>query len=283
MATGVLKSQALLICSKSELNYAAILLAKLLHKPVYYILHGYASYEARLNGKKIRRLERYDAFIVRHADRIICVSPYAMAFMKEQFPAQKERFDYIYNAVSVPKLYHEEERQENAILSVGANMRRKACLPLAMAVERLRRQGRDYQLILIGSKTDEYEKIRRFSCVDWREPMPHEELLRLMARCPVYVQNSTFDTFALAPVEALYEGASVILSDYVGCKTLFGTLKEEECIHDPQNIDEIARVIDRVMQNGNYQRLLEGLNVKHIGVAWMSQRFSEIFGESADV
>ena len=77
-----------------------------------------------------------------------------------------------------------------------------------------------------------------------------------------------------------------LLGDFqsdVGCKTLFGTLKEEECIHDPQNVDEIARVIDRVMQNGNRQRLLEGLNADYIGVAWMSQRLSEIFGESADV
>lgn len=284
MITGILKSQALFICSKSEINYAAILWAKLLHRPVYYILHGYASYEARLNGvdlvdsKKVKRLERYDSFIFRHVDKIICVSPYAMAFMQEQFPDQKERFDYIYNAVSVPELYHEKEQQANVILSVGANMQCKACLPVAMAVERLRQQGRNYKLILVGSKTDEYEKIHHLACVDWREPMPHKELLQLMAQCPVYIQNSTFDTFALAPIEALYEGASIILSDFVGCKTLFSTFKEGECIHNPQDIDEIARAIDMVMKDRNHQRLLDGMDTECVDIAWMSQRLSEIFG-----
>lgn len=289
MLTGILKSHALIICSKSELNYVAIFVAKLLHKPIYYIMHGYASYEARLNGidlvdsKKIRRLEQYDSFVIRHVDKIICVSKYAMAFMQEQFPAQKELFDYIYNAVSVPELYYKKDQQEHVILSVGANMQCKACLSVAMAVEQLRQQGRDYKLILVGSKTGEYKKISRFACVDWREPMPHTELLRLMAQCPVYIQNSTFDTFALAPIEALYEGASVILSDYVGCKTLFSTLKREECIHNPQNVDEVAHVIDIVMQNGNHQRLLDGLDAACIGIDWMSQRLSEIIEKHADV
>ena len=289
MITGILKSQAVLICSKSQVNYSAIRLAKRFHKPVYYIMHGYASYEAQLNGtavpgsRELKRLQDYDEFIFHHVDKIICVSQYAMEFMQKKHPQIKERFDFIYNAVSLPRPHRNEARYEKTILSIGAHMRRKQCLPVAKAIECLREQGKDYRLVLVGDKTGEYEAIRHFDFVDWREPMPHEELLQLMAQCPVYIQNSTFDTFALAPVEALYEGASVILSDFIGCKTLFSTLKEEEIIHAPQDVDEIARTIDTVMQNGNHQRLLEGLNEACMGTDWMLRRLSEIFGEhSAD-
>ena len=283
--TECVRCHALLICSKSELNYLAIAWAKILHKPVYYVMHGFASYEEHLNAteksicvnKSIKKLRKYDDFVVSHSDKIICVSPFAMRFMQREYPEKRDSFDYIYNAVQPPKLHPLTELYADTILSVGAHMRRKMCFPVVRAVEKLREQGRAYRLILIGNKSAEYERIKAYDFVEWHEPMAHEELLKLMARCPVYIQNSAFDTFALAPIEALYEGASILLSKYVGCKDLFNDLRETDIIGDPENEEEIAADIDFVMQHANHQRLLSGMRGSCATVQAMAQRLAEIF------
>ena len=283
--TECVKSHALVICSKSELNYLAITWANILRKPVYYVMHGFASYEEQLNDteksvcakKRIQKLRKYDDFVVSHSDKIICVSPFAMRFMQREYPEKRNRFDYIYNTVQPLEQHLPTESYVNTILSVGAHMPRKMCFPVVRAVEKLREQGRAYRLILVGTKSAEYEKIKAYAFVEWHEPMAHEELLKLMARCPVYIQNSAFDTFALAPIEALYEGASILLSKYVGCKDLFNDLRETDIISDPENEEEIASDIDYVMQHANHQRLLSGMRGSCATVQAMAQRLAEIF------
>lgn len=280
---GILKSNVTVICSKSALNRFAVRFAGWLRKPVFYIMHGYASLEAVLNGevtdgsKEHAELRNYDRMILSGTDCVICVSPFAMQRLREDFPEYGNRLEYIWNAVPLPESRISAHEGGSRILSVGADQRIKNCKPLADAVGLLRRDGVDISLVLVGKKRGEYETLSKKDGVIWKDPMPHDELLKLMRTCSIYVQCSLFDTFAMAPVEALLTGNSILLSDRVGCKDLFPGLLPEEMITAPEDPEAIAAAIRGLLERGgNRERLTAGSALQDIGIPALAERLNMI-------
>ena len=53
----------------------------------------------------------------------------------------------------------------------------------------------------------------------------NDKLLKEMENADVYIQNSLYETFGLAVIEALDAGCSLLLSNKMGCVELFENLK----------------------------------------------------------
>ena len=89
MYIGILRSDVLIICSKSDINYWAIKLAKRHGKKIVYLMHGYASYESKIanpaiSARQLSKIKKYETFVFEAADRIVCVSKKFMEYMQNQ-------------------------------------------------------------------------------------------------------------------------------------------------------------------------------------------------------
>ena len=66
MFIGVIRNDVIVICAVSKINIYTIRVAKILKKPVYYIMHGCGSFEAELSGKSEIEIEQnceYEKYI----------------------------------------------------------------------------------------------------------------------------------------------------------------------------------------------------------------------------
>ncbi|WP_231286967.1 glycosyltransferase [Aerococcus sp. Group 1] len=78
------------------------------------------------------------------------------------------------------------------------------------------------------------------------------------------MQNSYFETFGLAVLEALFNGNNLLISKNVGARDVLENLQNSDVINDNQNIEEITEKIKNILVNSNNRRLYNGLNQEKI-------------------
>ena len=78
------------------------------------------------------------------------------------------------------------------------------------------------------------------------------------------IQNSSFETFGLAPIEALIAGCNLLISNEIGAKGVLTTTEDKDIIFDTDSIEGIAGKIHELIIDGNYDRLRKGLSEKEI-------------------
>lgn len=279
-------SDIIVICSSSKLNYLAVRLAKKKYKRIIYLMHGYGSYEAKIanpniSEEELTQIRAYEKFMYDASDRIICVSKRCMEFMKNQIPQYMEKLDYIFNVVdteNIIKLCQENvsSRHKDTILSVGGGMRRKNNLTIAKCIDKY---FVETNFTVIGNELEDGKQIKEIKSVTWIEHLPHNELCRLMSESRLYIQNSAFETFGLAIIEALYAGCSLLISSKVGCIDLFESIVDEDIIYDNTNEDEIRKKINYLLQNPNNERLIAGFNKDLVSKKWQANKWKKIIGE----
>lgn len=278
----IVKSDIILICSKSNLNFIVINIAKFLKKKIFYVMHGYSTYEAKINNPdisdfKLKKYKSYDNFIFSNVNKVICVSKFQMEYMKKILPNFSESFDYIYNIVDVSniKKYNKNNRFNNGgkkIMSVGGGVRQKNNISIVKALDEL-----DVSFTVVGADSNDGKEIKKYKFVEWIDYLPQNELFELMSNMDLYIQNSTFETFGLTIIEALYSGASILISNNVGCKNLFSNIVDDDIIFDVNNIEEIRTKVKKLLNNSNNERLLKGFMEKEITIDGQRERFKFIF------
>lgn len=276
-------SNVLLICSVSKLNYLAVQIAKAKNKPIIYLMHGYASYEAEIanpyiSESELLRIRNYEKFIYDASFRIVCVSKYSMAFMKKRLPQYTNKLDYIYNVIDITvfkKICQEKKtfRKQKRILSVGGGMKQKRNLVVAKSVDKY---FVDLEFVVVGFLQEDGEEIKSLNCVTWFNHLSHEKLCQLMSESDIYIQNSIFETFGLAIIEALYAGCSILISKHVGCIDLFDSITEHDIIYDVEDEKEIANKIRHLLQNPNNHRMLNGFRNEQVSEKFQADRWNGI-------
>lgn len=290
MYKGIAHSDILLICSASKINYLAVRVAKKQGKKILYLMHGYSSYEKKienpeLTDDELKKTYDYEEFIFTNSDRIICVSKRFMDYMKTQISKYADKFDYIFNTIDVEgieKIYknNPDEERKNQILSVGGGKRQKNILTLAKV---LAENDKKTKFIVVGKSLQDGERIKAFDNVMWYEHLKHEELYRVMAETTLYIQNSIFETFGLAVVEALYAGCSVLVSNAVGCLDLFENLTDQDVIYDTYDKKEIQEKVNYLLLNPNNQRLMKGLKKECLSKEWQANRWYDIINSMNNI
>lgn len=283
MRKGIRNADLLLICSRSKINYSAIRYAKKCKKKIIYLMHGYASYEEEIENptigeSKLEQIRSYETFVFDAADQIVCVSKKCRDFMRKQLPQYENKLDYIYNVVDIEKIKKSckengFQRQKNKILSVGGGLKRKNNLIIAKSIERSRS---NLEYVVVGKELEDGEKIKRFGFVTWIEKLPNEELIQVMNQSSLYIQNSSFETFGLAVIEALSAGCSLLISNEVGCKDLFETIRDTDIIFDITNEEEIFVKIEYLLREPNNQRMVNGFRKNWVSKEYQRQRWDEI-------
>ncbi|WP_054742964.1 glycosyltransferase [Cellulosilyticum ruminicola] len=268
----------------SKINCIGIKWAKVLHKPTFYIMHGYELREAEINKvTPNKQLVASETYVLEHIDKIICVSKRFRDYMATVFPQYKDKLEYINNGVEwmhLEQITHVYNREQYEIISVGGGIRRKNNLAICKAIAQIKDQlDKPVRFTIIGNAGIDKEAILKYDFVDYIDYLEHKEVIEKFKTSSLYIQNSYFETFGLCVVEALSMGCDLLISQNVGALSILNQIELTDVINDPENIDEIGEKIVYNLTHSNHERLLDAIEIDKTTWDATNQRLNEIIGE----
>ncbi len=259
-----LKSDVIVYSGYSKQNILGMRLAKRLGKPCAYIMHGCVEYENAINQVPDEEMNRVERQTLELADLILAVSSGFAAFLKEYYPPYAKKIDHVTNGIDdtlSPGRASKRNADRHMIFTIGGGMPRKQIRYICAAIEKLRREyDKDLYLCVAGDKGADTEVIDSYGFVKDLGIVPFEETKALFGRAALFVQNSSFETFGLAPVEAVSSGCPLLCSDKAGALEWLSGIKSEDVIEHFDDPDEIASKIRYNLENPNAERLYEGID-----------------------
>lgn len=148
--------------------------------------------------------------------------------------------------------------QTVCFLLVAHNFRLKGARELIEAAARIRRQRRDFAVVIVGKgKPKPFQQLaKRLGCVDIVHfPGPLREVERAYAAADVYVQPAWYEPFGLVVLEALACGVPVIASRFTGDAELMTEGREGHIIDTPSDTATLAERMLDLFDAGRRQRL----------------------------
>ena len=261
-----LQADVVLYSGYSRQNILGLKLARFFKRPSAYLMHGCVEHENAINGVPDEEMNRVERETMALADRVFAVSEWFAGWLKENYSEYQDKIDAAVNGIDMTLLSGNEKktvmREPNQILSIGGGMPRKKIKYLCEAVNLLN-QDRDREpvrLIVIGDDGLDTEAINSCPFAENRGLVPFAETKELLYSSALFIQNSCFETFGLAPLEALLCGTSILLSKQVGALELFSHTERTDIIDDYADAEEIAAKIEYLLQHENAKRLLNEID-----------------------
>ena len=231
------------------------------HKiPSIYIMHGCVEHENAINLEADENMAKDERRMMERADLILAVSVQFEEWLKNNYSEYRNKISHLINGIdwdSFSNFAGAGRRDENMILTVGGGMPRKRIVRICEAIEILKNNGFEkLNLTVAGDEGADSEKIRSYSFVSDLGHISQEEMKKLYHRAGLFVQNSIFETFGLAPVEAVLSGSDILLSRYCGVLSVLGGIEEGDIIENPDNPEEIAGKIKGMLKADNHTRIV---------------------------
>src|SRR5690606_4799815 len=112
-------------------------------------------------------------------------------------------------------------------------MRRKNILAICKAIEKIHQtKDEQFHLIVIGLPYTEKEEICSYDFVTYYDKLHHQKVLEILSESSLYIQNSIFEPFGLAVIEALAADCNLLISKNIGAIDLMTTIKDSDVIYD---------------------------------------------------
>lgn len=211
--------------------------------------------------------------------QIIAVSASIAAEIAESYPEVRERVVAVPNGVRQPtNLVNCSGRDRPVVLIVGTIEPRKNHLSLIAAMNEVRAQIPDAELVIVGRagwKSDHIiEAIHsgeRGGWVTWLDSADDDQLEQAYARASVFAYPSWYEGFGLPLLEAMARGLPVVASDIPVLREVGG---DAALYADPANPSEIA---DRVLT-----LLCDGTDRETRGSQWLSQSAGYSWRQTAE-
>lgn len=278
-----LQADVLVVCSFTRLNVLGVLIAKLLRKKMIYRLHGYRAFELNINAAGIEsksiKMNSAEQYLFKHADKIICTSKLSMQQIELHEPQWKNKLAFCYNSVEIQEMEYLLEnisiqRKKNRIISVGGGVRQKNIYMICKAIEYINNNtDENLELVVIGERGTEIDRICQFPFVVYYGVLSRKEVMIKMLESNLFIQNSIYETFGIAVIEAIIAGCNVLLSKNMGVTEVIGDLEESDIIFDCHDIEEIVAKMQDSFQKSNNARLRLGLREEEISNDYVSEKF----------
>ncbi len=254
-----LRSDVVVYSGYSKQNILGMRFAKKTGRGCAYIMHGCVEYENGINLEPDEEMNRVERQTLELADLIVAVSRRFCDFLKDRYPEYADKTSYVTNGIDTSLKAVENERSDvdaHMIFSIGGGMPRKKIRHICEAVEILREEyDKELYLCVIGDKGADSDVIDSYGFVQNLGLVPFEKTKRLFAKAALFVQNSCFETFGLAPVEALLCGCPILCSDKVGALDIIPGAGSKDVIEHFDDPREIADKIRYILENPNSERL----------------------------
>lgn len=276
----ILRSDIVFFSGYSAQNVIGMKFAKKLNKPTAYLVHGAIDHENAINHEENAHMSEIEAKTFELADCLLAVSKRFCDWLKENYPQYEQKIDYVTNGIDERTVTKHSDRDMTKILSIGGGMPRKMILQICEGIEVLNSKNsidndssmqtgvqndetkKNIELYVIGKDGFDTEAINKYPFVKNLGLVPSSKKEELFKECGIFIQNSCFETFGLAPVEALCAGMSVLCSKICGVLDLFKSLDEHDIIEKYNDPNEIAQKISYIMDNPNREKLLSDIDFK---------------------
>ena len=141
-------------------------------------------------------------------------------------------------------------------------MPRKKIRHICEAVELLNERAGEmnYTLVVTVDKGRDDDVIDSYPFVKNYGLVGSSKVTGLYREAALFVQNSCFETFGLAPVEALSCDCPILCSGAVGALEVIGNIRDEDVIRRYDDPEEIAAKIRYLLENPNAERLSAGFD-----------------------
>ncbi len=239
-------------------------LARLLGKKIIYIMHGCAKFESGESNSAEKQIFRY-------ADRILCVSHTYSEMVKRAFPDIAHKVGVQMNGINWAELTalrqafdkSGEAKDPRRIILFGGGRTEKKNLYVCKAVQLINESGLyDLHVDVYGyyRDTDDSPLIAAIPCVTFHHVIPHDLVNVELAKSRMFIQNSQFESFGLALIDALSLGCDVLFSTNTGAKDIITARQESDIINDITDVDEIKDKILKTLECPNNKRLYDSID-----------------------
>lgn len=277
-----------LISGYSKQNLLALKWAKKLGKPGAYLMHGCVEHENAINERIDPEMNRVERQTMELSTAIFAVSTQFAGWLKTYYPEYSDKIDTAVNGVETKLLENMDifntvgHRDGNMIFTIGGGMPRKKIKHICAAVSLLNDKAGEarYKLVVVGDKGADDDVINSYPFVENRGLVDGAIIKGLYREAALFVQNSCFETFGLAPMEALMNGCSVLMSKEIGALELFGNIEDCDIIRNFYDEAEIAAKIDALLHNGNASRLIRAFDKE--SASW-EERTSQLWRKLAEL
>lgn len=237
----------------TRVNVMALVLAKIMQKKVFYTMNGLVSRESIFfKGKYNRFHYLIEKILITRANKIICVSTGLKKMVTEDYVINEAKIQVIPNGVD--DLFLEEKNEEilnsqlgfknndnkKIIFTASGTARYKGISPLVKVISEIERD--DFIFVIAGPKGNAHEDI--VGLIDNKKiyyvgNLNQKELINTYYNSYVYIQNSFYETFGLAPLEAMAVGTPIIVSENVQMSYLLeGSELKKFIVKDEEELKE---------------------------------------------
>ena len=252
----------------SKQNILGLKLAHKLKKPTAYLMHGCVEHENAINECIDKEMNRVERMTMELSDRIYAVSSQFAKWLRTNYPEYSDKIEAMPNGVNTELLKDVldidkiQARDSLQIFTIGGGMPRKKIKHICEAIAKINRRYGEmtYRLVVVGDKGKDDDIINAYPFVENLGLVDFEKTKQLYRESALFVQNSCFETFGLAPMEALMCGCNVLLSREIGALELFNNVEDGDIINNFYDEAEIASKIDRLLKVGNASRLIRAFD-----------------------
>ncbi|MDG0030619.1 glycosyltransferase family 4 protein [Priestia sp. Y58] len=279
------QADLVLFSGLSKVNIIGFKIAKLLRKKAAYLMHGSHLIEGKLNQNLNKSLMNIENKVLELAPVIICVSENFVKYVKEYYPQHSDKTTYVNNGVDWNMIglaeYENTKRNKNMLLSVGGGIPLKKIEMICKAVNHLNsKEGYNLEFTVIGTNGSDTHKIKSYPFVTYIEKVDKRNMAHYYTTAQLYIQNSEFETFGLATVEALICGCNILISKNVGALSIINALEENDLIYDINSIEEISRKIAHNLLNNNNSRLIKSVEKDNTSIEASYKKIISILEKS---
>lgn len=243
-----------IISGYSKLNIVLLKIAKKLNKKTLYLMHGFVKEEVKyknIDNKEERIKSEYE--LLKNVGTIICVSEKFSKYLKNEYAEFNNKIIYINNGIDIKINKSRIKHEKFTIISVGGGMKQKNNLKICEIIDKAKL---DVKFIVIGKLLENGENIKNYSFVEYYENLSHDEVLNKMCESDLYIQNSYFETFGLAIMEALECGCDLLISKNIGALSILKNIDKNNIISDNNDDKELLTKI-------NYKMLHKNKNINY--------------------
>ena len=279
------KSDAVLFSGLSKINIIGFKIAKLLGKKSAYLMHGSTLLEGKINQNLNSKLVNIEGKTLKLAPITICVSEVFMESIKTSYPQWIDKLTFVNNGIDWSMIesseYENVKRESKTLLCVGGGVPLKKIKVVCEAIDYLNtREKYNLKLIVIGSVGKDTNKIKSYPFVRYIEKVAKKDMEFYYKKSHLYIQNSEFETFGLATIEALICGCNLLISKNVGAKAIINGLEANDLINDVDDIKEISRKIVRNLFNSNNDRLINSIKKDQASIESSYKKIMNILAET---
>ncbi|WP_240345843.1 glycosyltransferase family 4 protein [Parageobacillus toebii] len=250
-------------------NLLIVFISWILRKKIIYTAHGLVSREMQFGSRHGLIHLLAERLILTFAHKIVCVSEGLKQMIIEDYKIHEDKIIVIPNAVSDKFLLAKAKNNifrkklnistnKKIIFTACGTHQIKGIHLLTEYISGLNRE--DIAFVIAGPKGNFHDQVMKFvnnQNIFYIGNLNFEDLISAYYHADVYIQISLYETFGLAPLEAMAVGTPIIISENVQMKYLLkGTELEKFIIGNNRSKEELINKLNILLDDEELSRKL---------------------------